>query len=102
MPRPKTVSDEEVLGAALEVMASKGMIFTMADIARHVGLSRATLIQRFGDRDSMLRHMADQEVQATRSWLETFSTVEGGDGLWPFPKAIVGSMGEVGQTFGTF
>ncbi|WP_126976199.1 TetR/AcrR family transcriptional regulator [Frigidibacter oleivorans] len=94
MPRPKTVSDEEVLGAALDVMASNGMIFTMADIARHVGLSRATLIQRFGDRDAILRRIAQQEVDATRSWLEELPIAEGTDALWKFLELIVRSMGE--------
>jgi len=94
MPRPKTVSDEEVLGAALDVMASSGMIFTMSDIARHVGLSRATLIQRFGDRDSILRRIAEQEVEATRSWLEALPIIEGADALWQFLEVIVSSMGK--------
>ncbi|WP_284154777.1 TetR/AcrR family transcriptional regulator [Algicella marina] len=94
MPRPKTVSDEEVLGAALDVMASRGMIFTLSDIARHVGLSRATLIQRFGDRDSILRRIAEQEVEATRLWLEGLPIIEGDDALWQFLEMIVSSMGQ--------
>ena len=94
MPRPKTVSDEDVLGAALEVMARNGMVFTMSDIARHVGLSRATLIQRFGDRDAILRRIAAQEVEATRSWLDTLSTDEGTRALWPFLETIVTGMGD--------
>jgi TetR/AcrR family macrolide resistance operon transcriptional repressor len=94
MPRPKTISDEEVLRAALDVMASNGMIFTIADIARHVGLSRATLIQRFGDRDAILRRIAEQEVEATRSWLEGHPIAKGTDALWQFLEMIVSSMGE--------
>ncbi|MCC5779779.1 TetR/AcrR family transcriptional regulator [Nitratireductor sp. B36] len=94
MPRPKTVSDEEVLGAALDVLVSRGMVFTLSDIARHVGLSRATLIQRFGDRDSILRKIAEQELEATRSWLDGLSVVEGPDALWQFLETIVCSMGK--------
>ena len=93
MPRPKTVSDEEVLGAALDVMANSGMIFTMSDIARHVGLSRATLIQRFGDRDSILRRIAEKEVEETRSWLDGLPTTQGDDVLWKLLEQIVSSMG---------
>lgn len=93
MPRPKTVSDEVVLGAALEVLASNGMSFTLSDLARHVGLSRATLIQRFGDRDGILRRMAEHEVEATRVWIDGIP-VEPGDGaLWRFLELIVDSMG---------
>ncbi len=94
MPRPKTISDEEVLGAAVEVMARSGMIFTMSDVARHVGLSRATLIQRFGDRDSILRKIAEHEVEATRSWLDGLPSLEGADALWQFLELIVSSMGQ--------
>lgn len=94
MPRPKTVSDEEVLGAALDVMSSSGMIFTMSDIARHVGLSRATLIQRFGDRNSILRRIAELEVEETRSWLNGLPASQGDDELWNFLELIVSSMGQ--------
>ena len=94
MPRPKTVSDEDVLGAALDVMARSGMVFTMSDIARHVGLSRATLIQRFGDRDSILRRIAEKEVEETRAWLDGLPVTGGDDMLWTFLERIVGSMGE--------
>lgn len=48
MPRPKTISDDDVLAAALEVLASRGTAFTLAELAQRIGLARATLIQRFG------------------------------------------------------
>lgn len=93
MPRPKMVSDEEVLAAALDVLAAQGVAFTLSDLAGRVGLARATLIQRFGDREAILRHLAEYEVQATRHWLDSLPP-EGGDGaLWRFLERIVGSMG---------
>ncbi len=70
MPRPKTISDEAVLSAALKVMARRGTAFTLSDVAKAVELSRATLIQRFGDRETFLRRMAEHEVEQTRAWLE--------------------------------
>lgn len=93
MPRPKTVSDEDVLGAALEVLANNGMGFTLADVARRVGLSRATLIQRFGDRDALLLRMAEHEVEATRRWLDGLPVETGPGALWRFLELIVSSMG---------
>lgn len=93
MPRPKTVSDEEVLAVALDVLATDGQAFTLAELARRVGLSRATLIQRFGDRDAILRRMAEQEVRATRAWLDAVPVGRGPDALWEFLELIVGSMG---------
>ena len=94
MPRPKTVSDEDVLAAALEVLADKGQDFTLTDLANRIGLSRATLIQRFGDRDAILLRIAAYEVELTHQWLESIEIVSGPDGLWQFLEIIVGSMGE--------
>lgn len=93
MPRPKTVSDETVLTAALELLAEVGWNFTLSDLARRVGLSRATLIQRFGDRDSILRHMAEHEVEVTRNWIGSFPIERGERPLWHFLEEIVESMG---------
>ncbi|RYE11292.1 MAG: TetR/AcrR family transcriptional regulator [Hyphomicrobiales bacterium] len=93
MPRPKTISDEDVLSAALEVLASKGPNFTLAELAAHVGLSRATLIQRFGDRDAIVLRMAQHEVEVTRQWLATLPVESGNDALWRFLETIVRSMG---------
>lgn len=94
MPRPKTVSDNDVLAGALEVLAEKGQNFTLTDLANRIGLSRATLIQRFGDRDAILMRITAYDVGLTRQWLESIETVPGPDGLWHFLETIVGSMGD--------
>lgn len=93
MPRPKTVSDYDVLTAALQVLGSRGAGFTLSDLAEHVGLSRATLIQRFGDRNAILIRMAEHEVAETHAWLDSLSMETGPDALWLFLEEIVGSMG---------
>lgn len=93
MPRPKTISDEDVLAAALEVLAEKGANFTLADLALRIALSRATLIQRFGDREAIILRIASYEVDATRSWLNAIPVEIGRGGLWGFLETIVGSMG---------
>lgn len=93
MPRPKTVSDREVLNGALAVLGSRGPGFTLSDLADHVGLSRATLIQRFGDRNAILIRMAEHEVAETRAWLDGLPVETGPDALWRFLEHIVGSMG---------
>ncbi len=51
MPRPKLVSDDQVLDATHAVMLRLGPErFTLSDVAEAVGLSRAALIQRFTDK----------------------------------------------------
>ena len=94
MPRPKRVTDDEVLDAAISVLAERGMgAFTLSEIAAKAGLARATLIQRFGDRDAILRLMAEHEVAATRHYLDSLPVEVGPRGLWRFIDEIVRSMG---------
>jgi AcrR family transcriptional regulator len=55
MPRPRTVSDEAVLDAVLELAARVGPAqVTFASAAAEAGLSPATLVQRFGTKRDLL------------------------------------------------
>lgn len=56
MPRPKTRSDEEILGLALQQMQEGGPeALTFAALAARSGLATATLVQRFGSKDGLKR-----------------------------------------------
>ena len=58
MPRPKTVSDEEVLAAARRSFERHGHSVSTRVIAKEAGLSQAALFQRFGGkREMFLRAM---------------------------------------------
>lgn len=94
MPRPKTLSDEDVMKAALDVLADQGVNFTLSNLARRVGLSRAALIQRFGNREAILRLLAQFEVETTQKWLSSFPAECGKGALWTFLEQIVRSMGD--------
>ena len=99
MPRPKLYSNDEILDAAQTVLFENGLIsFTLADVARQVGLSRAAIIQRFGNKDELLRRMAWREVEVTRTWLDSLPLEPGSAGLERFLRTIVESMGS-GQDF---
>lgn len=55
MPRPKRISDEAVLEAALRVMLRAGPEdFTLRAVSREAGVAPATLLQRFGDKRSLI------------------------------------------------
>ena len=55
MPRPRTVSDEDLIAATLRVMARLGPVkLTLAEVAAEAGVTAATLVQRFGSRRSLL------------------------------------------------
>lgn len=56
MARPKTISDEAILRAAIAVMGEKGPDgLTFLQVARAVGLSAATLVQRYGTKAAMVQ-----------------------------------------------
>jgi len=60
-PRPRTVSDEEILAATARTIGRVGPLrLTLAHVAREVGLSPATLIQRFGSKRQLLLSFARQ------------------------------------------
>src|SRR5262245_12238124 len=54
-PRPRTVPDEQILGAAQRAMGRLGPArLTLAEVARAAGLSPATLVQRFGSKRGLM------------------------------------------------
>lgn len=54
MPRKKTLSDRDVLGAALGLMHEQGPeALTFAALSEATGLSGATLVQRFGGKAAL-------------------------------------------------
>lgn len=94
MARPRTHSDEDILGAAQAVLLRKGPGgFTLSDAATEVGMSRPALIQRFGNREALMQAIATREIEQTRAWLETLPGGRGVVPLWTFLKAAVRSMG---------
>ena len=47
MPRPSTITDEQILSAAREVFLEEGLQATTAEIARRAGISEGTIFRRF-------------------------------------------------------
>ena len=62
MPRPKLVSDTDVLEATRRVMLRQGAGFTLSDVAVEVGLSRAALIQRFDNKAGLAARLASHQL----------------------------------------
>lgn len=94
MARPRTHSDDDILLAAQSVLLRHGPGgFTLSDAAAEVGMSRPALIQRFGNRESLMRAIAEREIEQTRDWLTDLPQGRGIVPLWTFMKAAVRSMG---------
>lgn len=68
MARSKSVSDEEILIATMNLLAEMGSSLTLAHVGDRVGLSAATVVQRFGTkRRLMLEVLRLQRRQAVES-----------------------------------
>ncbi len=94
MPRRKLISDEALLERALPVMARAGPAgFTLADIAREVGVSPATLLQRFGDKKTLVERAFARDNARFVAWLEDLPRGVGAD-------VVVGIYGEATKLFG--
>jgi AcrR family transcriptional regulator len=58
-PRPRTIDDAAILEAAGRIISRHGPAkFTLADVAGEVGLSAATLVQRFGSKRGLMLALA--------------------------------------------
>lgn len=80
MPRHKTISDAEVLERALPLMASAGpQGFTLADLAREVGVAPATLLQRFGSKQDLIQAAFAQDNARFVDWVEALPQGVGAD-----------------------
>jgi AcrR family transcriptional regulator len=72
MPRRKSISDEEILDRALPVIAEAGPAgFTLAQVARAVGVAPATLLQRFGDKQTLTERIFARDNDRFVDWLQT-------------------------------
>src|SRR5512141_1539436 len=62
-PRPRRLPDSAILDAAVKVVSRTGPErFTLPDVGHAVGLSAATLVQRFGSKRSLLLAMLEQTI----------------------------------------
>jgi AcrR family transcriptional regulator len=62
-PRPRTVTDDDILAATARAMSKvPPRRFTLADVAREVGLAPATLVQRFGSKRGLLLALSAQSA----------------------------------------
>jgi len=67
-PRPRTVDDAAILAAAIATISRLGPSnFTLADVAQRVGLSPATLVQRFGSKRGLMLALATTAVDGVEA-----------------------------------
>lgn len=94
MPRPKLVSDDQVLDATHTAMLRLGPErFTLSDVAKAVGLSRAALIQRFTDKRTLHLKVMERSTQEVRDYFAAASKEQGLIPLWTMLRDLIGGMG---------
>ncbi len=97
MPRPKLVSDTDILAATRRVMLRDGAErFTLADVAREVGLSRAALIQRFANKAGLEKQVAASGLDALHGLIADSPITNKG------PRQVLGFLDKVLKGPGDF
>ncbi|HVY89509.1 MAG TPA: TetR/AcrR family transcriptional regulator [Hyphomonadaceae bacterium] len=80
MPRRKTISDEDILDRALPLMASMGPGgFTLAELGKKVGIAPATLLQRFGDKQTLIERAFARDNDRFLEWIKGLPDGVGAD-----------------------
>jgi AcrR family transcriptional regulator len=80
MPRRKTISDEDILDRALPMMASAGPAgFTLAELGKELGMAPATLLQRFGDKQTLIERAFARDNERFLKWIEGLPDGVGAD-----------------------
>jgi AcrR family transcriptional regulator len=82
MARKQRASDDEILQAALRVIVRRGHDgFTLSEVAREVGLSRAAIILRFKGTAGLRIALTAYIVELFVKSMQTLPVARGGDGL---------------------
>jgi AcrR family transcriptional regulator len=74
--RPKTITDERLLAAALVVIGRRGPEFTVADVAAEAGVSVGTIAQRFGSKSGLLQEISRLAARAAVSRMRVAAAAE--------------------------
>jgi AcrR family transcriptional regulator len=88
MPRPRTISDEEILAAVTRVVGRTGPArLTLAAVAEEAGIAPATLVQRFGSKRALLLGLHQGDAQLVRDRLRASAGEQG-----PVLEALVAGL----------
>lgn len=71
MPRKKTLADEALLDLVLGLLIQGGAdVLTLKSVSKQVGLSPSTLIQRFGNRETMIDRALQRATEKVKASTE--------------------------------
>jgi AcrR family transcriptional regulator len=86
-PRPRTVTDEAIIAAAATVIGRLGPgKLTLAGVGKEIGLSAATLVQRFGSKRGLLPAMPKSAADSVDDCLEMVRAAHQSWPRWSQPR----------------
>ena len=93
-PRPRLVSDEEILAATARAIGRVGPVdLTLAHVAKDLGVSPATLVQRFGSKRRVLLALAKTGSAGVESCFA------GAGGSSPLQR-LIGALASIAHSIG--
>lgn len=94
MARPLTVTDDDIVQAASAVVRRAGYDgFTISEVARELGLTRAAIRQRFGTVDNLKAIVSRLKAEQLEELIDQLSAVPGPEGLLEFATFLGGMIG---------
>ncbi|MEM1349664.1 MAG: TetR/AcrR family transcriptional regulator [Myxococcota bacterium] len=76
MPRPRTITDEQILEAAREVFMERGLEATTAEIAERAGVSEGSIFKRFATKDHLFMRSMSFDEDGRPPWAKTVDEVD--------------------------
>ena len=90
MARPRTISDQQIVDAALEVFLEQGFSATTAEIARRAGVSEGTLFKRFATKEELFAETVG--LTEGREWHKEITSLVGQGDLRANLKCLAWSI----------
>lgn len=82
MARRKSISDHDILDRALPLMIGAGPAgFTLAALAKEIGIAPATLLQRFGDKQTLIALVFARDNDRFVQWLAALPAGTGAESV---------------------
>src|SRR5262249_40407942 len=71
MPRPPSITNEQILDAARAVFLQKGIRATTAEVARRAGVAEGTIFNHFKNKDELFVACMEPALEDA-AWVRTF------------------------------
>jgi AcrR family transcriptional regulator len=94
MARPLSASDDQILDIAYDVLRRRGADgFTVSEVAREIGLSRAAITLRFKSGEELKRILLQRQIKQFKVHIDALTIRRGGAGLLAIAEMIGGMIG---------